>query len=220
MKQFIRKANVRLRNTIKIAPGAQLLVDDSAKLFRNEIGIDHGPGNRIEIGAGAEVRRCKINIEGRGNLIIIAAGCKLRELSIEALGHNCTIEIGEGVRNTGVGKLSCQEIGTRLAIGHGGLLAKGVTMLTSDGHDIYGKDGERINPARDIVVEPRVWIGQDAMILKGARIGPGSVIGARSVVTGAIAADSIAVGNPAKAIRGGISWDEKQTQQQAVKGEV
>lgn len=215
LKQLICRAKVRLQNSIKVAPGAALLVDDSAKLFRNEIGIEHGHGNRIEIGEGAEVRRCKITMEGKGNRIIIAPGCQLRGLTIEALGHDCTIEIGQGVRNTGPGKISCQERGTRLVIGKGGLLAKGVTMLTSDGHDIYGQNGERINPPRDIIIEPHVWVGQDAMILKGAHIGTGCVIGARSVVTGKIAPESIAAGNPAAVIKARITWDEKLTQQQA-----
>ena len=41
LKQLICRAKVRLQNSIKVAPGAALLVDDSAKLFRNEIGIEH-----------------------------------------------------------------------------------------------------------------------------------------------------------------------------------
>ncbi|PUE49067.1 hypothetical protein B9Z47_06070 [Limnohabitans sp. 2KL-1] len=45
------------------------------------------------------------------------------------------------------------------------------------------------------------WIGDSVIILPGANIGQGCIIGAGSVVSGNIADFSIAVGNPAKVIR-------------------
>lgn len=47
----------------------------------------------------------------------------------------------------------------------------------------------------DIIVEDDVWIGYDCIVLAGAKIGKGSVIGARSVVTGTIPPYSVYVGN-------------------------
>ena len=46
-----------------------------------------------------------------------------------------------------------------------------------------------------------VWIGAEAMIMPGVKIGHGSVIGARSVVTKSVAPYTIVGGNPAKLIR-------------------
>ncbi|PJG60216.1 acyltransferase [Aeromonas cavernicola] len=150
-------------------------------------------------------------MEGQGNRLIIDQGCHLKGLVIEVLGNHCTLVIGKRVKNTGPGKLSCREAGTRLLIGDDSLLATGITMLTSDGHDIYDASGQRINAANDIVIGRRVWIGQEVMILKGAQIGDDCIIGARATVTGKIAATSIAVGNPAKAIRANITWHERLT---------
>jgi maltose O-acetyltransferase len=45
------------------------------------------------------------------------------------------------------------------------------------------------------------WIGMAALILPGVQIGDGCVIGAGSVVTRDVEAYSVAVGNPAKAVR-------------------
>jgi len=216
MKQLLCYANLKIRNSTRVARGSHLRVDSSAKIFRCDIGIEHGDGNKIEVGEKTEIRRCKITIEGKGNTLKIGRGCNLRELHIEVLGHNCTIEIEDGVKNTGAGKLSCQELGTVITIGKNSLLAKGVTMLTSDGHDIYNKNGERINPPRNIIVEPHCWIGQDAMLLKGAHIGQGSIVGARSVVTAIIPPRAIAAGHPARIIKTDVSWDEKLTQHQTV----
>lgn len=52
-----------------------------------------------------------------------------------------------------------------------------------------------------VTIENDVWIGANCQILKGVTIGARSVIGAGSVVTKSIPADSIAVGNPCKVIR-------------------
>lgn len=52
-----------------------------------------------------------------------------------------------------------------------------------------------------IIVEDDVWIGAGAVILPNVKIGKSSVVGAGSVVSKDIPPYSIAVGNPAKAIR-------------------
>lgn len=46
-----------------------------------------------------------------------------------------------------------------------------------------------------------MWIGQNAVILPGVQIGDGAIIGANSVVGCGVAPYTIAVGNPARALR-------------------
>lgn len=53
-----------------------------------------------------------------------------------------------------------------------------------------------------VIVERDVWIGANATILPGVRVGAGSVIGAGAVVTRDVPAGSVAVGVPAKVVRG------------------
>ncbi|MFE4759415.1 CatB-related O-acetyltransferase [Bacillus mycoides] len=53
-----------------------------------------------------------------------------------------------------------------------------------------------------------VWIGAQAIIMKGISIGNGAIIGAGSVVTKDIPPYAIAVGNPAKIIK--YRFDQKQ----------
>jgi len=56
-------------------------------------------------------------------------------------------------------------------------------------------------PARPIHIERNVWVGFDACVLPGVRIGEGSVVGARSVVAEDVPPFTVVAGNPARAIR-------------------
>ncbi|MDR2817276.1 MAG: CatB-related O-acetyltransferase [Oscillospiraceae bacterium] len=53
----------------------------------------------------------------------------------------------------------------------------------------------------DTIVGNDVWIGQDATILPGVRIGDGAIIGMKSVVGSDVEPYTIVAGNPAKVIR-------------------
>jgi chloramphenicol O-acetyltransferase type B len=56
-------------------------------------------------------------------------------------------------------------------------------------------------PAGDTVIGNDVWIGTEAIVMPGVRIGDGAVIGARAVVTNDVEPYAIVGGNPAKVIR-------------------
>lgn len=53
----------------------------------------------------------------------------------------------------------------------------------------------------DTVIGNDVWIGQNVTVLPGVHIGDGAIIGANAVVASDIPAYSIAVGNPARAVK-------------------
>jgi len=65
---------------------------------------------------------------------------------------------------------------------------------------------ERIIPPsyevpRPVHIDDNVWIGFDACILQGVRIGTGSIVAAKSVVVYDVPPFTIAAGNPARVIR-------------------
>lgn len=54
---------------------------------------------------------------------------------------------------------------------------------------------------RPVVIEDKVWIGINATILPGVRIGYGAIIGANSVVTKDVPPMTVVAGNPARIIK-------------------
>ena len=89
------------------------------------------------------------------------------------------------------------------------LFSFGVWFRTADPHLIYDAEShQRINFSKDIIVGDHVWIGQNALILKGTQIGSGSIIGAGSVAANKILQSNASfAGNPVRMIRNHIFWD-------------
>lgn len=71
--------------------------------------------------------------------------------------------------------------------------------------DEWGLDAKNIRKAwdnkGDIVIGSDVWIGYEAVIMSGVRIGDGAIIGTRAVVTKDVPPYTIVGGVPAKQIR-------------------
>lgn len=55
--------------------------------------------------------------------------------------------------------------------------------------------------AKSIVIEDNVWLGGGAILLPGVRVGRNAVVGAGSVVSRDVPADTVVAGNPARLIR-------------------
>ena len=100
------------------------------------------------------------------------------------------------------------------------LVAGGVTVADSDFHPLeplarladtialspVGDRGRRPPvEARPVVIGDDVWIGYNATVLKGVRIGDGAVIAPGAVVTRDVPPGVEVAGNPARPIGGPVS---------------
>ena len=72
-----------------------------------------------------------------------------------------------------------------------------------DGHVVWppSERWTKSDSGVEITIESNVWIGMNCIILKGVKIGSGSIIAAGSVVIGQVDPNSLYAGNPAKKIK-------------------
>jgi virginiamycin A acetyltransferase len=110
-------------------------------------------------------------------------------------------------------------IGDKLIIGKFCALAKGVKFIMNGANhkisgfstypfQIFGNGWEKVMPQPgdlpyrgDTVVGNDVWIGYDALIMPGVKIGDGAIVATRSVVVSDVPPYTIVGGNPAKVIK-------------------
>ena len=120
-------------------------------------------------------------------------------LLLQARDPHATIVVGEKTAFSNNITLIARE---SIRIGAGCLIGDGVLIIDSDFHGIspearHTSSGE----SSGVVLGDNVWLGSRVIVMKGSRIGDGSIIGAGSVVVGSIPSRVIACGSPAKVVR-------------------
>ncbi len=193
-------------NYIRTKNGTKNIINISkkAKLRKNKIKIT-GNNNEIVIKNGSLLRECNIKIVGNGNKIIINENVTLNNLNIIFDNEEQAINIGKGT-NIGGGMIVSLEK-YPIIIGEDCNISYDVEIRNTDSHMIFDKKMmKRANYGNAVVIGNHVWLGTRTMILKGANISSGSVIGACSVVSGNIPSNVIAVGIPAVVKKTDIFW--------------
>jgi acetyltransferase-like isoleucine patch superfamily enzyme len=207
--------SVDIRPARPITIGAGTSIDDFAQLQADAAGLSVGAKVRIgrftrlwahngPVTLGDETAvgpSCTFIGTGRG--IAIAPRCDFTHaVTLDSAGGSIEMATGSGVGPNSV------------LYGHGGLrigsgvAIAGLTMIVPGNHRL--DDASRPIRAQGIEEIPieigdDVWIGGGAVVLAGARLGNGSVVGAGAVVRGEVAPRSIVAGVPAREIarRGG-----------------
>jgi len=120
-------------------------------------------------------------------------------------GDGASLRIGPRTTFNQVGMTSHE--GGAITFGADCMLSTDIHMDASDMHPIYDRaTGERLNPPRDIEVGDHVWLGARVLLLKGAKIGSGTIVGAGSMVAGTLPENVLAAGSPAKVVRENVAW--------------
>jgi len=174
---------------------------------------------RLVQGAASRARAAVYRMLG----MRIEGACWLR--AIEIPRHHRAIRIGAGValdrgtvllvtgegsgaekivigRATYVNRCTMIDASERIEIGEHCMIGPFCYITDHDHTFAQGVDpasGPLVGAATRI--GDRCWLGAHVTILKGVTIGEGSVIGAGSVVTKSVPPNTVAVGNPARAIK-------------------
>jgi acetyltransferase-like isoleucine patch superfamily enzyme len=175
-------------------------------VINNPKNINIAPGGRLRIGLSNIGIYTKedityINIRPSGSLNIYGSVGIGRGSRI-FVENNALLVIGENTAITGASKIVT---GNEIYIGSNCMISWDVQILDTDYHEIY-VDGELSNPSKGITIEDNVWIGSRATILKGVKIGKGSVIASNSVVTKNVEPHTLVAGNPAVVKKKNINW--------------
>jgi acetyltransferase-like isoleucine patch superfamily enzyme len=147
-------------------------------------------GSRLEFGDGLELRSwASSNPLMPHHPVVFAtrsAGAVIR------VGTDC------GLTGATVIAASRIEMGNRVLVG------ANASIIDTDFHPLdleARRENVNAGATAPIYIEDDVFIGMNAIVLKGVRLGAGCTVGAGSVVTKDVAAGSIVAGNPAKIVR-------------------
>ena len=131
--------------------------------------------------------------------------CKGHIQSFEAVRIEClpnaVVEIGHKSYVNHDSEIRCREY---IKIGDNVSIAYNVLIQDSDYHTTYDENGKSKLDTLPITIENNVWIGANAIILKGVTLGEGCIVAAGSVVTKSAPAYSLVAGNPARIIKENI----------------
>lgn len=141
------------------------------------------PDSDIIIGDG-----CQFNSSHSSNLIGIYTPCMISTIKRGAL-----ISIGTKCGMSGTVIAAAEKI----VIGNNVRLGANTLITDTDWHS----DDYRSRDDSPVIIGDNVWIGYGVKVLKGVTIGNNALVGAGSIVTHDIPANTIAAGNPCKVIK-------------------
>jgi acetyltransferase-like isoleucine patch superfamily enzyme len=194
--------------------------------FKKSIFTIRGKNNTIKKARNA-VLFVKWDIDGSDNIIEFG-DCYLKHVTIRIRGNNHRIRIANGTfiyggilwieddnneiligENTSIqsAHIAVTEKNKKVIIGSNCMIAEEVIIRTGDSHPIVDLTTHKIiNEGKDVIIKNHVWVGTRSQILKGVVLEKDCIVGAGSIVTQNVNANTIVAGNPAKEIKNGIDW--------------
>ena len=167
----------RINPTRRQRLAGQLTFDVSMMCLNAALALPSHPWRRLVLRrlAGADV----------GRDVTIARGVRLTVRGGLRIGDRCIIE------------RSLLDARGGLSIGADTNISPGVSVFTAD-HDPRAPDFA--GRTREVVIGARSWIASLAIVMPGATLGEGVVVGVGAVVHGELPAWTIVAGNPARPI--------------------
>lgn len=200
---------------LPMAPGRPgnwiVLAGDRWPRIRTRIRVDPAATGNILVLGNSKSLPSSVLFQGRDNVAIFGDAISWRfDVDVRFSSDRGCLFMGRACSANGT-SIIVEGDGRTITIGDDCMFAAGTAVRSSDLHAISDRSSGRwLNPPADVLIEPHVWIGQDALITKGARVGEGSVVGAKSLVTGSIPSHCIAAGAPAHILRENVEWTRER----------
>lgn len=220
---------------LKVLVGSNnnIRINNNVSFLNNSINL--GNDSKIDISDNCVINKgVRINMKNSSEFSI-GEGTELQNRLIVNIGSRCFAKIGKNNKILVDSRLSMQDyasiiIGdcntmfekifirchdyTKTIIEDDCMFAGEVEIINGDGHAIFDiETKKRINfmklstdQEKTIRIGSHVWLAQRSMVLSGAKINNGSIVGANSVLKKEVPNNSIVVGSPAKVIKKNIAW--------------
>lgn len=182
-----RSSSIRVihRANIFVHKSAEIILGESSSLTINEWNTTMPTSQPCSICLEPQ---SKLTINGH---VTLCEGSKL----IAKMGGSIEIHSQSYINGA---TIDCSQ---KIVIGRYCAIAQGVIIKDSDEHGIIDECGNENEYTKSIIIGNKVWIGTNAIILKGVHIGDGAIVAAGSVVTHDVPACTLVAGIPAKVIR-------------------
>lgn len=156
------------------------------------------------------LRQCVFKSSGKNNELIIEDGCALVGLNVYMEGNGNKVIIRtcttmNASKSLPVRLNACENC--TIDIGCDCLFSNNIQLHTTDYHSIVDDQGVRTNRPCNIVIGSHVWIGFNAILLKGVCIPDNSVIATGALVCSTInEKNCVIAGVPARVVKHGSNW--------------
>lgn len=204
---FMQESMIHVENSDN-----SIIVEDGVALYGVNIRV-FGEDNQIIIARGSTFRNSEILIKGNHNKIIIGNNVSGYNVAFHIGQDNNEVHIGNGTtlhgRNYHAVHFELYE-SSKIIVGTDCMFSNEIQIKSSDSHSIVDLDGNRLNPAKDIIIGDHCWICSGVLILKGTHISEHSVIAAGTVCTKKyMESNCILAGNPARVVKKQVDWNRK-----------
>lgn len=182
-----------------------LIIIESSQISHWNVSVE-GKKNEIAIKNGSRITYGGILIHGENNSVTFNGCTGIASLTIR--GNNCKVSIGKDTSMENL-YMICMGNENSIVIGDDCMFSGDVEIWNSDTHLITDIEGNPLNhkPA-PVTVGNHVWLGKHVKVLKGVNIGDNSIVGMSSVITRSISSNVVAVGNPARVVKEGVTWEK------------
>ena len=164
-------------------------------------------GNDVQFATSSSVT----NTGNRENVLIGNHGCCFGIFQALCGGK---ISVGDHFY---IGSGTCIQSKERIAIGNQVIISNNVLIVDNNNHPVLPEERRELSLCKDyikdekwtwkyaaskpVVIEDNVWIGKNAVIMKGVTIGIGAIVALGAVVTHDVPPYTIVAGNPAKIVK-------------------
>lgn len=153
----------------------------------------------IVLGKGVSIKKY-----GKGARLIAGRGVRISPGCVLRVGASGLLYLGE---RTVVGPNTRIMAATEVRIGARCMISWNCSIFDSIGHKLWLEETGEVEIEAPITIGDDVWIGPYSIIMKGVTIGPGSVIGAGSVVRRDVPPNTLVYGNPARPAGRVVRWE-------------